>query len=123
MLRSVPNNLEVPVAAEACIDAGMPLANLSRGVTLLAKLGRPKRTLLWIVCTARVLAFHSHRFDSMLMFARKHSSSRTHPPGATVSLINTRALPTALVDVGRFDPLTGTQGPAHHARTPQSRGR
>ena len=105
MLGSVPNNLEVPVAAKTSIDAGVPLADLCRGVTLLAKFGRPKRTLLRIVSTAWVLAFHPHGFDTMLMFARKHRGSRWHAPCTDVSVVEAGTLPSQFVDVGRLNPF------------------
>src|SRR5262249_982857 len=45
----VPHGLVVPVAAEACVGAGVPFADLAGEVAQAAKLGRPEPAQRWVV--------------------------------------------------------------------------
>ena len=68
---TIPDDLVIPIATKACIDARMPLSDLSREVTILPEHLRPERTLFRIVCAARVRSFHPHRRDTELMMSGK----------------------------------------------------
>src|SRR5262249_57321310 len=84
VLGPVPDDLVVPVAAEAGVGAGVPLADLGRVVAVLAEQRRPERALLRVVGTAGILALHPHRLDAVRMPAGKDRGPRRDAPPAQV---------------------------------------
>ena len=84
VLRTVPDELKIPIAAVPRVRAGVPLADLGRKVAVGPKYLGPEWRLLRIVYTSWIRPFHSHGLDSELMTSRKQSSSRGHAPGADV---------------------------------------
>src|SRR5262249_10198495 len=61
----VPDDLIIPIAAEARVGPSVPLSDLCRLIAVLPEDARPEGTLFGIVRAARILALHSHRLDSM----------------------------------------------------------
>ena len=104
MAGSVPDDLVIPVAAEAGVGAGVPLADLRRVVALLPKLRGHERTLRGIVTAPGVGALHRHALDAVLEPAGEQRRARWHAPRAEVAALETHALRGQAVDVRRLHP-------------------
>lgn len=75
---AVPDDLEVPIATEAGIGAGVPL------VAFLGEDFGPEWALDGIVLAAGVGAFHAHGFDAVGVAAGEHGGAGGHAPGAVI---------------------------------------
>ena len=102
MTRTIPHDLVIPVAPEAGIGAGVPLADLGGVIAVSSQLGRPERTLRRIVFAAGIFALHAHRFRSVLVEPGEHGDARGHAPGADVGMGETHAPRREPVEIRRF---------------------
>ena len=91
VLGPVPYDLVIPIAPETAIHTGMPLADLPGHIAVLAKDGRPKRTLVRIICAARILTLHTHGLDAVLVMTGQHRRARRHTPRTDVCLLKPHA--------------------------------
>ena len=107
VFRAIPDELVVPVAAEAGIGTGVPFADLGGEVAFLAEDFGPERAFFGVVFAARVGAFHAHGFDAVGVSAGEHGGAGGHAPGAVVGGKEADALFGEAVDVGCFDPGVG----------------
>src|SRR5262249_3025445 len=80
VFRPVPADLVVPVASEAGVGPGVPLADLGGVVAALAEEGRPEGALLRVVGAGGVGAVHPHRLDGVRLVAGEHGRPRRHAP-------------------------------------------
>src|SRR5262249_29368507 len=65
VLRPVPNDLRVPVAADPGVGAGVPLADVRGVVAAGAELRRPERALLRVVGAPGILPLRPHRLNGV----------------------------------------------------------
>ena len=102
---AVPDDLIIPVTAEARVGAGVPLADLRGVVALFPKLRRHERRLGGIVTAAGIFAGHRHALDAVLQAAREQRGARRHAPRAEIAPFEAHAALREAVDVRRFDPV------------------
>lgn len=113
--RAVPNDLVIPIATKARVHSGMPLANLRRLVSLFTKYAGPEWTLLRVVGTPRILAFHAHRVNAPLMPSSQHCRPRGHAPGADIRGSKAHTVVRQRIDVRRIHPVKGLRIATHRA--------
>src|SRR4051794_10302920 len=72
MLRSVPDDLMIPITAEPRVAARMPFADVCRVIAVPPKDGGPERALRGIVVAAGILALHAHCLGPVRMEPGEH---------------------------------------------------
>ena len=103
----VPDLLEVPVAPETIVRAGVPFADLSGLVPVLPEYGRPKRAFFRLVDAARIFPLHPHRIDPVGLVPGEKGGPRTHASGAHVAMGKANALLGQGIYVWGLHPIRG----------------
>src|SRR5262245_34267236 len=109
VLRTVPDELKVPIAAVSRVCARMPLADLRCKIPVGSKYLGPEWRLLRVIHTSRIGSLHPHRLDGKLMMSREQPRSRGHAPGANVRRRKPHALPRQTINCRCPNPSVGFQ--------------